>query len=44
MNIFKLFTIFLFIFQYASIAFSDETEITISIGPRGFGQMPPKLI
>ena len=44
MNIFKLFTIFLFVFQYASIAFSEETEITISIGPRGFGQMTPKLI
>ena len=44
MNIFKLLTIFLFVFQCASIAFSDETEITISIGPRGFGQMTPKLI
>ena len=44
MKVLKLLTILLFAFQYASTAFSDETEITISIGPRGFGEMTPRLI
>ena len=44
MRVIKLFTIFFLVFQYASIAFSAETEITISIGPRGFGKMTPRLI
>ena len=44
MKILKLLTILLFAFQYASTVFSDETEITISIGPRGFGEMTPRLI
>ena len=44
MKVLKLLTILIFAFQYASTAFSDETEITISIGPRGFGEMTPRLI
>jgi multiple sugar transport system substrate-binding protein len=44
MNIIKLFAIILFIIQCGHTASAKDTEITISIGPRGFGEMTPKLI